>query len=145
MLTPCHTLDDKPRSGHPSTSRTHDKSTFTNELIQENRGITIEELAANLEVSVGSAFSIVKSLGYHKICSKWVPKKLSQEQKHARVRACRELRQMFEEDANFFLKLITGDETWVYYYEPETKQQSMEQYHTDSPRKRRQKGAQTSS
>ena len=61
MWTPCNTLDDKPRSGRPSTSRTDDKSFFTNELIQENRGITIEELAASIEVSVGSAFRIVKS------------------------------------------------------------------------------------
>ena len=47
---------------------------------------------------------------------------------------------MVEDDAEFFSKLLTGDETWVYYYEPETKQQSMEWHHSDSPRPKKFRG-----
>ena len=31
-------------------------------------------------------------------------------------------------------RLVTMDETWLYHYEPETKQQSMERRHSGSPR-----------
>jgi len=38
-------------------------------------------------------------------------------------------------DPNDFLsRLVTMDETWLYHYDPETKQQSMEWRHSGSPR-----------
>ena len=38
-------------------------------------------------------------------------------------------------DPNHFLsRLVTMDETWLYHYDPETKQQSMEWRHSSSPR-----------
>jgi len=41
----------------------------------------------------------------------------------------------FRRDPNDFLsRLVTMDETWLYHYDPETKQQSMEWRHSDSPR-----------
>ena len=42
--------------------------------------------------------------------------------------------EFFRHDANYFLpRLITVDETWLYHYDPETKQQSMEWRHSGSP------------
>ena len=41
----------------------------------------------------------------------------------------------FLRDPNDFLsRLVTMDETWLYHYDPETKQQSMEWRHSGSPR-----------
>jgi len=41
----------------------------------------------------------------------------------------------FRRDPNDLLsRLVTMDETWLYHYEPETKQQSMEWWHSGSPR-----------
>jgi len=34
---------------------------------------------------------------------------------------------------NFLSQLVTMDETWLYHYDPETKQQSMEWRHSGSP------------
>ncbi|UYV77800.1 hypothetical protein LAZ67_15002352 [Cordylochernes scorpioides] len=42
--------------------------------------------------------------------------------------------EMVEENPNWKEKVITGDETWVYGYEPETKRQSMEWKGKDEPR-----------
>ena len=72
-------------------------------------------------MSFGSAQIIVKSLDYRKVCVKWVPKNLTEKQKRDCVQCCRELRQIVEVDPQFFEKIITGDETWVYYYDPEAK------------------------
>jgi len=42
--------------------------------------------------------------------------------------------EFFRRDPNDFLsRLVTMDETWLYYYDPETKQQSMEWRHSGSP------------
>jgi hypothetical protein len=34
---------------------------------------------------------------------------------------------------DFLLQLVTVDETWLYHYNPETNQQSMEWQHSSSP------------
>ena len=94
-------------------------------------------------MSFGSAQSIVKSLDYRKVCAKWVPKNLTEKQKRDRVQCCRELRQMVEVDPQFFERFITGDETWVYYYDPETKQ-SMELRHPGSPTPKKSRGEKSS-
>jgi histone-lysine N-methyltransferase SETMAR len=58
------------------------------------------------------------------ISARFVPRLLSDDQKTLRVSVCRELKQPATDDPNFISNIITGDETWVYGYEPETKQQS---------------------
>jgi hypothetical protein len=55
---------------------------------------------------------------------RFVPRLLSDDQKALRVSVCRELKQQVRDDPNFISNIITGDETWVYDYDPETKQQS---------------------
>jgi len=43
--------------------------------------------------------------------------------------------EFFRRDPNDFLsRLVTMDETWLYHYDPETKQQSIEWRHSGSPR-----------
>jgi hypothetical protein len=59
-----------------------------------------------------------------RIVAKFVPQLLEIEQKQHCLEVCRELQQQLQEDPNFLLKVTTGDESWVYGYDPETKQQS---------------------
>ena len=40
--------------------------------------------------------------------------------------------ELSERDNTFFDRLITGDETWIHHYEPESKRQSMEWQHMTS-------------
>jgi hypothetical protein len=39
------------------------------------------------------------------------------------VNICEEVRQVAYDDATFLSRVITGDEGWIYGYDPETKQQ----------------------
>jgi histone-lysine N-methyltransferase SETMAR len=57
-----------------------------------------------------------------RISAKFVPRLLSDDQKAHRVSVCRELKQQACDYPNFISNIITGDETWVYGYDPETKQ-----------------------
>ena len=57
VMTPCKFLD-KLRSGRPSSL----ELTNAEEIFIENRGITVQKLASELDVSVGRACGIIKSL-----------------------------------------------------------------------------------
>jgi hypothetical protein len=55
------------------------------------------------------------------ISARFVPRLLRDDQKAHRVSVCRELKQQARDDTNFISNIITGDETWVHGYDPETK------------------------
>jgi hypothetical protein len=55
--------------------------------------------------------------------AKFVPRFLPQEQKEPRLSISLKLRDRASSDSGFLPNLITGDESWVYGYDPETKMQ----------------------
>jgi len=56
-------------------------------------------------------------------------------QKHQRCQSSEQVLECFRRDPNDFLsRLVTRDETCLYHYDPETKQQSMALRHSGSPR-----------
>jgi hypothetical protein len=57
-----------------------------------------------------------------------VPKNLSVEQKANRLEICQGLLGRLEIEPHFLHKVITGDELWVFDYDPETKLQSEERH-----------------
>jgi hypothetical protein len=59
----------------------------------------------------------------HRVATKFVPRLLTPEQKEHRVAICQKLRQHAVDDPSFMSRVITVDESWVYGYDPETKQQ----------------------
>jgi len=69
-----------------------------------------------------------------KLSGEWVPKCLNADQKRQRRQSSEQLSDFFRRDPNdFLLRLVTMDETWLYHYDPETKQQSVEWRHSGSP------------
>ena len=60
----------------------------------------------------------------HRIAAKCVPRALTQDQKDRRVAICQELKETVINDPTLLLNVITGDESIVYAYDPETKLQS---------------------
>jgi len=64
---------------------------------------------------------------------RFVPRLLSDDHKAHGVSVCRELKQQARDDPKFISNIITGDETWVYDYDPETKQQSSQLKSPKSP------------
>jgi len=60
----------------------------------------------------------------HRVATKFVPRILTADQKQQRINISTELCQLTSNDETFLSRVITGDESWVYSYNPETKQQS---------------------
>jgi hypothetical protein len=99
-----------------------DNAKAVNALFQEDRKITVTDIANKLDISCGFTYSIMhEDLGYHKICARWVPKQLTDEKKWV----CMELLQCYHEEGEAFPQwIVTGNETWVHHYEPVTKYQA---------------------
>ena len=89
-------------------------------------------MASELGESYGSAHHLVESLGYLKVCVRWVPRLLTDEHKAERVSKSSERIELSERDPTLFERLITGDETWMHYYLPESKKRSMQWRYTTS-------------
>lgn len=131
-------LQDLPRAGRPSTAVTPDMLQRADDLIRKDRRITTRELALKLSISKGSVDGIIRTLEYSKVCSRWVPRCLTVDHKSQRKNICSDLLQKFEAEGEAFLsRIVTGDETWVHHFEPETKRQSMEWRHSHSPQKKK--------
>jgi hypothetical protein len=71
---------------------------------------------------------ITEDLGMRNISAKMVPQILTNDQKQRWLHIPSD----FLHNADMFDRVITGDETWCFQYDPETKRQSM-QWKTDSP------------
>jgi len=57
----------------------------------------------------------------HPVAAKFVPRILTADQEQQHVNVCTELRQLASDDEMFLSRVITGDESWVYGYDPEDK------------------------
>jgi len=73
-----------------------------------------------------------------KVCARWVPRMLDQKMKDCRCELSSENLKLMQLDWNLFVKrIVTGDETWIYHDNPESKQQSMQWKHASSPSPRK--------
>ena len=105
------------------------------DLVYSDRRIKVEEIAQALDISHGSVSTILHDcLGMRKLIARWVPKSLSNEQMTTRESVCSALLKRFRSKDDFLLRLVTGDETLVHYYEPENKAQSRQRVGPGSPR-----------
>lgn len=108
------------------------------QVVRDKRRFTITELSTEFpDISRSSLYKIVTSeLGYRKLCARWVPKMLSEDHKMRRMASALNFLTRYNDEADIFLKsIVTGDETWVLYDNPETKEQSKQWMHTHSPSK----------
>ena len=136
-------LCDWPRSGRLSSAHSSAKINQADALIKENRRITINELAESLRVSAENAVKIMNTLGFSKVCARWVPRQLTVAHKQSRVEACSELLKYCHADKTFLQRIATGDETRVHHFEPKSKRASIEWRHATSPRSKKFKSQQS--
>ncbi|KAJ8949971.1 hypothetical protein NQ318_002379 [Aromia moschata] len=124
-------IDDKPHSGGPSTARKDENVEKIRELVLTDRRQIIDHLSeiTNFNRRFGN------EKGCCQVCS---PRALTDNQKACRVETCRALKQQLETDPDFLSKVITGDESWCYGYDPETKSSQWKRPLSPRPKKCRQ-------
>lgn len=119
-------LKDEPREGRPKSVVLPENIDAVQKLIEQDRHVTYREFEACLGISNTSVHTILhEHLGVRKLCARWIPHLLTEAQKKARVDWCREMLKKFVGGASKNVyKIVTGDESWIYAYEPERKGQS---------------------
>lgn len=91
-------------------------------------------METQLHISDTSILQILtEHLGLRKVCARFVPHKLTDDQKVLRIQHCIDLVEEDKKDRNFRKSIVTGDETWCFQYDPETKRQSAEWTHPEEP------------
>lgn len=85
-------VKDNERPGRPSTSKTNEIVAHVREIIQNNRRLTIREVAEDIRILYGSCQEILtKELGISRIAAKIVHRLLTDEQKQNRKTIAQEL------------------------------------------------------
>ena len=127
--------DDDERSGRPVSSSTPEMIERVRKIIREDRRHTMDEVSMLVGISHGTCHKILtEDLKMQRVASKFVPRLLSVDQNQQRLDVCLDLKENATNDPSFLSNVITGDETWVYTYDPETITQSSQWKSPGSPR-----------
>ena len=107
-------------------------------MVHGNRCLTVREAANEVGISIGSCHQIfTEKLLMRCVSAKFVPHLLTDDQKENRVEISQELLASTNGNENFLKNIITGDETWIYGYDVETKMHSSQWMGKGSPRPKR--------
>ena len=128
-------VESDPRSGRQSTSRNEEMIAKVRTIVRNNRRLTVREIADDCGISMGSCDAILNdNLHVKRVWAKFVPRLLTDDQREQRQTIAHDLFERSCEDVQFHKNTVTGDESWVYRYDPETKQQSSQWKGPTSPR-----------
>ena len=128
-------VEDDSRSGRPSTSMTADNVERVKQMVRGDRWLAVRMIADELEINRDSVWKIItEDLDMRKICAKMVPKLLDDDQKERHVVVCQDILEHLQTEPDLLQRVITGNESWIFEYDPETKRQSFQWKYPSSPR-----------
>ena len=83
--------------------------------------LSVKDIASCTGISEGSVQTILeKRLDLRKVCARWVPHLLTEEQKTQHLKCARELLKTYKGcNSRVISNLLTGDETWVHMLGPQ--------------------------
>ena len=93
-------------------------------MVKQDARLSVKDIASCTGISEGSVQRILKKrLDLRKVCARWVPHLLTEEQKtQQRLKCARELLKTYKGcncNSRVISNLVTGDETWVHMFEPQ--------------------------
>lgn len=114
-------VKDDARLGRPKTSITKANIAAVKAVVEQDARLSVKDIASSTGISEGSVQTILKKhLQLRKICARWVPHLLTEEQKKQRLKCARELLKKYKNcNSRVISNLLTGDETWVHMFEPQ--------------------------
>ena len=107
-------LEDRPRSGRPSTFN----EARLKEVVEEDDTITTRELAAMFNSSTSTIFTHLHAIGKVSKSGHWIPHKLTEKNKADRKRIASELLERYDNEELNLDEILTMDEKWVMYENP---------------------------
>ena len=90
-------------------------------FMDNDRCVSIATISGQFDVSVGTVHTIIhEELKMRKICAKFVPRVLREDQKERHCHDSREMVELINSDPAVLDALVTCDESWIYWYDQET-------------------------
>ena len=114
-------VEDDTRPGRPKTSVTKANIAAVKIVVEQDARLSVKDIASCTDISEGSMQTILKKrLNLRKVCARWVPHLLTEEQKTQHLKCAREPLKTYKGcNSRVISNLLTGDETWVYMFEPQ--------------------------
>ena len=126
---------DDERCGRNKEVRTPELIGQIKNFIDKDHRVSIETISVQFDVSVGTVHTIIcEELKMQKICTKFVPRVLREDQKERHCHDSREMVKLINSDPTVLDALVTCNESWIYCYNLETTRQSSQWKHAGSPR-----------
>jgi hypothetical protein len=105
------------------------------ETVTLDHRLTLRMMSDELNINKETIRQILhEHLRKRKISTKFVQHNLTDKQKLRRLTPCQDFIQTCEGNPTFLDCIVTGDESWLFQYDPETKSQSMQWTSKSSPR-----------
>ena len=113
-------VEDAPHARRPKTATSQKVVEKVTNLVAR---FTIRHIAKCVGISVGAVHTILRrDLKMRRISARWIPHLVTKEQNFVRVRIAKQLlKQFLKYNNRAFANILTGDETWVHFYEPKRK------------------------
>ena len=101
-----------------------EKNVATVKTLNEKDGrYTVQDIEELRGIHSSSVLKILhEQLGLHKICAHWVPHLLTDKQKQSQARLASQVIEKYDKcDPHPLEEIVTGDETWIYHFQPHSK------------------------
>ena len=101
-------IQDQPRSVRPRTASTECNKERVDEIIQDDRRVTVDKIARTIGIGHYAVQEMIESLGYRKVCARWPPRLLTEDHKGQRKAITSELLQRYRHEGDdFCLRIVT--------------------------------------
>jgi len=84
-------IQDQPRRGLPRTASNERNKKTVDEIIQDDRRVTVDTIARTLRLGHNAVQEMIESSGYRKVCARWVPRLLTEDHEGQRKAITSEL------------------------------------------------------
>ena len=114
-------IEDDTHPGRPKTSVTKANIAAVKIVVEKDARLSVKDIASCSGISEDSMQTILKKgLDLRKVCARWVPHLLTEEQKTQRLKCARELLETYKGcNSRVISNLLACDETWVHMFEPQ--------------------------
>ena len=110
------------RCGRSKEVRTPELIGQIKNFMEKDSHVSIETISAQFDVSVGTVHTIIREkLNMQKICAKFVPRVLREDQKERRCHDSKKMVELINSNPAVLDALVTCDESWIYCYNYLTK------------------------
>ena len=114
-------MEDDTHPERPKTSVTKANIAAVKIVVEQDARLSVKDITSCTGISEGSVQTILKKrLDLRKVCARWIPHLLTEEQKTQCLKYARELTKTYKGyNSRVISNLLTGGETWVHMFEPQ--------------------------